>query len=142
MAFASSLSFDLRLRLDAAGSGGGGMSSRVWKILAAVIVAALSSGGAKAQDITMQGIARSISAHYYVRTVCPSFFKVDIPMASKIAADTLDLGLQMYDPAAFRAAVAAEVPRRGKEVSATGAQPWCTYQRTVMSSVGLGFLFK
>jgi hypothetical protein len=117
------------------------MSSRVWKIIVALIFTALSNG-AKAQDITMQGIARSISAHYYVRTVCPSFFKVDVPMASKIAADTLDLGLQMYDPAAFRAAVAAEVPRRGKEVSATGAQPWCTYQRTVMSSVGLGFLFK
>jgi hypothetical protein len=117
------------------------MSSRVWKILAALIVTALSNG-AKAQDITMQGVARSISAHYYVRTVCPTFFKVDVPMSSKIAADTLDFGLQTYDPVAFRAAVAAEVPRRGKEVGATGAQPWCAYQRTVMSSVGLGFLFK
>jgi hypothetical protein len=117
------------------------MSSRVWKILAALVVAAFCNGG-KAQDITMQGIACSISAHYYVRTVCPRFFKVDVPMESKIAADTLDMGLKMYDPAAFRAAVAAEVPRRGKEVSATGDQPWCSYQRTVMSSTGLGFLFK
>jgi hypothetical protein len=108
---------------------------------AMLIVIALCSG-AKAQDITMQGVARSISAHYYVRTVCPTFFKVDVPMSSKIAADTLDFGLRTYDPVAFRAAVATEVPRRGKEVSATGAQPWCSYQRTVMSSVGLGFLFK
>jgi hypothetical protein len=108
---------------------------------AALIVPTLSDG-AKAQDITMQGIARSISAHYYVRTVCPRFFKVDVPMDSKIAADTLDMGLKMHDPAAFRAVVAAEVPRRGKEVSATGDQPWCSYQRTVMCSTGLGFLFK
>jgi hypothetical protein len=117
------------------------MSSRVWKIIAVLIVTALSNG-AKAQDITMQGVARSISAHYYVRTVCPTFFKVDVSMSSKIAADALDFGLQTYDPVAFRAAVAAEVPRRGKEVSATGVRPWCSYQRTVMSSVGLGFLFK
>jgi hypothetical protein len=117
------------------------MSLRVCKMLAALIITALSNG-AKAQDITMQGVARSISAHYYVRTICPTFFKVDVPMSSKIAADTLDFGLQTYDPAAFKAAVIAEVPRRGKEVAATGAQPWCSYQRTVMSSVGMGFLFK
>jgi hypothetical protein len=116
------------------------MPSRVWKILAAAIL--VVSLPAAAQQITADGVARSISANFYMRTTCPRFFKVDVPMATKIAADTLDLGSQLFDPVQFKNTVAAELPRRGSEVVATGAQPWCIYQRTVMTSTGLGFLFK
>jgi len=42
-----------------------------------------------AQTITIAGYARSYSGFYFVRTICPQYFQVNIAFASKISADVV-----------------------------------------------------
>jgi hypothetical protein len=117
------------------------MSSRIWKILAALIVTALSDG-AKAQDITMQGIARSFSANYFMRTACPRYFKLDESSAATIGEAALMFGNDSFGADMMKPLVVKELERRRLEVEATGESAWCSYQRSSMIGDGLIQLFR
>src|SRR5450756_229654 len=101
------------------------MSSRVCKIFAVLIVTALSNG-AKAQDITMQGVARSFSANYFMRTACPRYFKLDQSAAAMIGEAALMFGNDSFGADMMKPLVVKELERRRFEVKATGESAWCS----------------
>jgi hypothetical protein len=110
-------------------------------MLAIALFAALWSI-AHAQQITLGGIARSYSASYFVRTVCPKFFKVNDAFATKHGGSLLEFGAVKFGKPEIKNAVIVEVDRRRGEVTATGESAWCSYQRASMMADGLNDLFR
>jgi hypothetical protein len=94
-----------------------------------------------AQSITLDGLARTVSAYSIVEKVCSSVIPVDRAKVQTAIEASLELGAKQFGLDQARAAVRIEMDRRSKEVSATGTLPWCSYQRDHLRSVGLGWFF-
>jgi hypothetical protein len=93
---------------------------------------ALLAGQAIAQDITLNGVARSVSlvnAIYH----CRQYYPIDTALLERFDRAFNDVG----EKAAARegrdwpAILRAEIQRRHNEVVATGLQVWCSYQREI-----------
>jgi hypothetical protein len=92
----------------------------------------VTRGGASwlsAQSITLDGLARTVSAYSIVGKVCSSVIPVDRANVQKAIEASLELGAKQFALEQARAAVRTEMDRRSKEVAATGTLPWCSYQR-------------
>ena len=94
-----------------------------------------------AQSITLDGLARTVSAYSIVEKVCSSVIPVDRAKVQTAIEASLELGAKQFGLDQARAAIRIEIDRRSKEVSATGTLPWCSYQRDHLRSVGLGWFF-
>jgi hypothetical protein len=99
---------------------------------AVAIAALLVAGQAIAQDITLDGVARSVSlvnAIYH----CRQYYPIDTALLERFDRAFNDVG----EKAAARegrdwpAILRAEIQRRHNEVVATGLQVWCSYQREI-----------
>jgi hypothetical protein len=100
--------------------------------IAVAIAALLVAGQAIAQDITLDGVARSVSlvnAIYH----CRQYYPIDTALLERFDRAFNDVG----EKAAVRegrdwpAILRAEIQRRHNEVVATGLQVWCSYQREI-----------
>ena len=89
-----------------------------------------------AEGITITGIARAVGIDYFMRTTCLKFFFVNRAKAEKVQSDTMDLGIQFFGKDEFQRAVASELPRRQRELEATGPEMWCRYQRNNLIEIG------
>lgn len=107
----------------------------------AIGLALCCASPALGQSITAAGVARTVSSYYFVGIHCRDYFPVNTEQLSKVTEASLDLGTARFGAETMRVHVAAEIPRRAKEVEATGPQAWCTYQRAAMREKGLGFVF-
>jgi hypothetical protein len=105
------------------------------------VVSLLSLTKLNAQTITLDGLARTVSAYSIVEKVCSSVIPVDRAKVQGVIEASLELGAKQFGLEQARAAVRTEMDRRSKEVSATGTLPWCSYQRDHLRSVGLGWFF-
>jgi hypothetical protein len=97
---------------------------------------------AAAQNVTIAGMARSYSASFFMRTVCPKFIRVNVAFAQKYGGDILDIGSTAFGKSEMKEAAAKEIERRRNEVAATGESAWCSYQRASMIADGLNDLFR
>jgi hypothetical protein len=107
----------------------------VWRAMtttAVAIAALVVAGQAIAQDITLDGVARSVSlvnAIYH----CRQYYPIDTALLERFDRAFNDVG----EKAAARegrdwpAILRAEIQRRHNEVVATGLQVWCSYQREI-----------
>ena len=93
-----------------------------------LIALGLSSGAtsASAEDITINGVVRSISLFTAVRVYCP---QADATAARKYEMAMTDVAARLVDRHSLDVLVRAEMFRRQKEVRITGAPQWCAYQR-------------
>jgi hypothetical protein len=107
-----------------------------------VLVAAAGPPPAAAQNVTIGGMARSYSASFFMRTVCPKFIRVNVAFAQKYGGDILDIGSTAFGRPEMKDAVAKEIERRRNEVEATGESAWCSYQHASMIADGLNELFQ
>jgi hypothetical protein len=114
---------------------------RALPMLALLCCCALSTP-AGSQGITMNGVARSYSATYFMHTICPKFFQVNVAFATRYGGDLLEFGAVTFGKPELKEAVATEVARRRAEVDATGESAWCGYQRASMLGDGLTDLFR
>ena len=97
---------------------------------------------AASQSITAEGVARSFSANYFMRTACPRYFKVDQSEAAKVGEAALMFGNDRFGADVMKPLAVKEVERRRLEVQATGEAAWCSYQRASMIGDGLNQLFR
>lgn len=84
---------------------------------------------AVAQEITMNGIARSASEFDALKEFCSAQFSVNAEKAQKYERMYIDVGIQSFGEKKFKAELTQEYARRKKEVEITRPAQWCAYQR-------------
>jgi hypothetical protein len=100
---------------------------------AAIVTAAmLIAGQAIAQDITLNGVARSVSLVNAIYN-CGQYYPVDTALLERLDRAFNDVGEQAAakEGRDWQAILRAEIERCHKEVVATGLQSWCSYQRGI-----------
>ncbi|MCC2097805.1 MAG: hypothetical protein KDJ29_12985 [Hyphomicrobiales bacterium] len=75
-----------------------------------------------AQNITINGVARSASLFLMFAKHCPN---ANVVVASRYGMAFNDVGVKSYGKAAFQREVDREVPRREQEVLQAGKEQWC-----------------
>ena len=93
-------------------------------------------------SITANGVARSYSANYFMRSACPRYFNVDRSEATTVGEAALMFGNDRFGADVMKPLVVKEMERRRLEVEATGEAAWCSYQRASMIGDGLNRLFR
>src|SRR5262245_57972894 len=106
-------------------TGGWGMLSTAVVLL----IATLKLTEVRAQEITMEGVARSASAFAAVINICPKFFSVNVAEARKWQQLYLEVGVKAYSEKVFSEALKRELDRRYAETEITGPSQWCAYQK-------------
>jgi hypothetical protein len=96
----------------------------------------VSTIACSAQDMTPNGIARSVSLFSAIADYCPSHVKVDPEQARKFVNVYMQVGSDIEGAAAFKVRLGQEASRRSKEVEITGPLQWCERQRAFVQSVG------
>jgi hypothetical protein len=100
---------------------------------AAIAMAALLvAGQAIAQDITLDGVARTVSLVSAIYN-CGQYYPVDTALLERSERAFNDVGEKAAarEGRNWRAILRAEIERRHNEVVATGLQFWCSYQREI-----------
>jgi hypothetical protein len=102
--------------------------TRTMLALAALLVA----GQASAQDITLDGVARSVSLVNAIYN-CGRYYPVDTALLERLDAASNEVGerIAAKEGRDWRAILRAEIERRHNEVVATGDKVWCSYQREI-----------
>jgi hypothetical protein len=77
-----------------------------------------------AQNISVNGVARSVSLFLMLAKHCP---KANVVIAARYGMAFNDVGLKSFGKAAFNRELAKERPRREAEVRNTGAAKWCAH---------------
>ena len=93
------------------------------------LAACAAAAPVRAQDVTIVGVARSVSLMRQIVATCGTAFDVDADLASRAEKSFVQAGEKLYGGKAFDAAVAAELQRRAEEVRTTGSDRWCADQR-------------
>jgi hypothetical protein len=93
--------------------------------LACCLIALGGIHPARAQTINIDGVVRSLSLYFAIRTVCPQFYPIDPLVARNWEQMNLDVGTKIAGAEKFRALINAELVRRNKEVKVTGPAQWC-----------------
>ncbi len=104
----------------------------------AAILAALIAP-ATAQNITMDGVARSASLMRLLVESCPD---IDRDVGNRYVNAFREAGEKSYGKQAFDRTLARELPRRAQEVREAGASAWCAAQRARMLGMGGAALFR
>jgi hypothetical protein len=96
---------------------------------AIMIAALLVAGQAIAQDITLNGVARTVSLMTAIYG-CGRYYPINMPLIEKVASASRRMGEEVAarEGKDWRAIMVAELERRITEVNATGQQLWCRYQ--------------
>jgi hypothetical protein len=99
---------------------------------AVAIAALLVAGQASAQDITLDGVARSVSLVNAIFN-CRQYYPIDTALLERFDRAFNDVGEEVAakEGENWRAILRAEIERRHYEVVATGLQVWCSYQREI-----------
>lgn len=107
-----------------------------------LLVVALSAAPAAAQDVTIEGVARSVSLMKQIAETCSGDFDVDRALAERAQEAFTRAGETGYGKKAFAKALGVELPRRAQEVRSTGSDRWCADQRERMADVPGPKLFR
>jgi hypothetical protein len=95
-----------------------------------------------AEQITIEGVARSASSFAAVAAICPKFFSVNVTEARKYQQTFLTAGTRAYGEKLFTKTVKRELDRRYREIEITGPAQWCAYQRAHIERMGGGKVFE
>jgi clan AA aspartic protease (TIGR02281 family) len=122
---------------------GGGERTYSWLtgVLAFFLLAFGAIHPVRAQDINVEGVVRSLSLYFAIRTICPQFFPIDPVVARNWEQMYLDVGAKMVGEEKLRALMNSEMLRRNKEVRVTGPAQWCNYQRGNLERLGVKDVF-
>jgi uncharacterized protein YifE (UPF0438 family) len=96
------------------------------------IAALLVAGQAIAQDMTLDGVARSVSLVNAIYN-CGRYYPVDTALLERFDRTFNDVGEKAAakEGRNWPAILRAEIERRHNEVVATGEKVWCQYQRDI-----------
>jgi uncharacterized protein YifE (UPF0438 family) len=96
------------------------------------MAALLVAGQATAQDITLDGVARSVSLVNAIYN-CGQYYPVDTALLERFDRAFNNVGEKAAatEGRDWQAILRAEIERRHKEVVATGEKVWCQYQREI-----------
>jgi hypothetical protein len=96
---------------------------------AIVMAALLVAGQATAQDITLTGVARTVSLMTAIHG-CGRYYPINTPLIEKVALTSRRMGEEVAarEGKDWRAILVAELERRITEVNAAGQQLWCQDQ--------------
>src|SRR5690348_7385433 len=107
--------------------------------LAACIVFPVAS---KAQEISIEGVARSASLFSVLVSHCQKSYFINVEEAKKYRAVFVESGTKMVGKKKFEDLLAKEMKRRLAEVKATGQVQWCSYQKNNIVQMGVGKVFE
>jgi len=110
-------------------------------VLACCLVAFGTIYPVRAQDINVEGVARSPFIVWAIRTICPQFYPIDPVVARNWEQMYLDVGAKVAGAEKFRALINPELMRRNNEVKVTGPAQWCNYQRGYLEHQGIKEVF-
>jgi hypothetical protein len=100
--------------------------------MAIAMAALLVAGQAIAQDVTLDGVARSVSL---VNSIyhCRQYYPIDTALLERFDRAFNDVGEKAAAKVGenWRAVLRAEIERRHNELVAIGLPVWCSYQREV-----------
>lgn len=100
-------------------------------------VAALATASpVLAQEITVEGMARTASVTSAIVQFCGAYYLIDGPKAAKMSVGARELALKNAPPGRGQALVNAEFKRRLHEVEVTQAPNWCQNQREIQRNLG------
>jgi hypothetical protein len=99
---------------------------------AITMAALLVSGQAAAQDMTLNGVARTVSLVNAIYN-CGQYYPVDTALLERFDRAFNDVGekVAVKEGQNWHAILRAEIERRHQEVVATGLPFWCSYQREI-----------
>lgn len=90
-----------------------------------VLLLVQASVPAAAQNINIQGVARSVSLFTAVAKYCPA---IPPETARKYVMAFFDVGTKSFGKERFERRLASEIPRRMQEVENAGPRRWCRNQ--------------
>jgi hypothetical protein len=104
--------------------------------LTVLVMAGLSCAltPAFAQNVTINGVARSASLFLMLAKYCP---EANVIIASRYGMAFNDVGTKSFGKTAFEREVAREVPRREKEVLQAGKRQWCEEHIAQVEKMGV-----
>jgi hypothetical protein len=94
-----------------------------------------------AQNITIEGVTRTVSMYSGISSICSEFYEIDDEAVRKYWQVIFDSGIAIAGAEKFRTMLEAEMIRRSKEVEITGRAQWCQYQRANQEQLGLKDIF-
>ena len=97
---------------------------------------------ANSQDISEEGIARSVSLFSAFISHCQKSYFINVEEAKKYQRAFVNTGEKAFGKNKFSKLLAKEMTRRNKEVALTGATQWCAYQKKYMQQVDDGKLLQ
>jgi hypothetical protein len=99
---------------------------------ALAMAALLVAGQATAQDITLNGVARTVSLVNAIYN-CGHYYPVNMATLERLDREFNRVGEEVAakEGQSWPAILRAEIERRHNEVAATGQQMWCSYQREI-----------
>jgi len=97
---------------------------------------------ASAQDITLEGLLRSVSLFSLIGQSCGQVAKVDVKRAQDYRDAFMDVAVKSFSQKAADDGFNPELKRRQQEVSAEGVGPWCRKQRDYLLGVGVKDVFE
>lgn len=102
----------------------------------------LSAAPSLSDNITIEGVARTISLFAAIEGACGDFYEIDAEQSSKIRTALTNTGFKTFGANKFGPSLLKEMDRRLQEVKITGPKQWCTYQRANDKQVGESGVFK
>lgn len=108
--------------------------------LVAIWLAALAP--AAAQEVTIEGVARSASLMRQILDVCGPPFDVDRDLAERTRRAFVQAGESAYGKAKFDAVQKDEDERRAREARAMGSDRWCAAQKDMLGEAAGFRLFR
>jgi hypothetical protein len=103
---------------------------------------AQSTEAAQADNVDVVGVARSVSLILSIKERCGDFYLVNQQYAENFVKAMLGWGIAVFGERAVEQALDEEMPRRNREIAATGVQAWCVYQKASQERLGNTALFQ
>lgn len=95
------------------------------------------TASAKAETITAEGQARTVSLMAVIGGECPRVARINDHVVKQYLDFSIIIGRKMIGKEKFDRLSMREVSRRMNEFKATGAAAWCGYQRANMEKIGI-----
>lgn len=109
---------------------------------ACALAFAMLAQTAAAQDVTMDGLARSASLMRQIEQSCAVDFDVDVDLARRAQAAFAQAGEKAFGKARFDRALEVEYARRAEEPRSAGVDRWCADQRERLMDLSGSKLFR
>jgi hypothetical protein len=106
-------------------------------VVSSMLLSAALVTQAHPQDITLNGLVRSVSLFQFIGQTCSQVSKVNVKRAHDYQSAFMDTANKSFGQTATAAALKSELKRRQNEIQTAGAGPWCQSQSTYLHSIGV-----